>query len=156
MADPQRPANGGPVPAGPSGYVIRPPQPSAAAPPASAAVPTSPAVATVAREPDVVTGLSQNQAIIGGAIMIGAAVVYFLLRGAVRSHLIANRSTMSAAGAASWSLFSFLFAVTFTVVFGLLGQFWTVPAFIIPLGVICLVTLVLFIVLYVSASRVAR
>ncbi len=155
MADPQRPAPAGPVPAGPSGYVIRPPQASA---PAAATAPAAPAAsaAVPAREPVLVSGLSQNEAIIGGAIMVGAAVVIFLLRGAVRSHLIANRSTLSGANAASWALFAFLFAVAFTVVFGLLGQFWTVLSFIIPLGVLCLVTLVLFIVTYSSATRLTR
>ena len=88
--------------------------------------------------------------------MLGLTVVIFLLRGAVRSHLIANRSSLSRANGASWALFAFLLAAAFTVVFGLLGQFWTVLSFIIPLGLVCLVTLVLFIVLYQSATRISR
>ncbi len=159
MADPQRPGPAGPVPAGPSGYVIRPPQqssPSAAPPPA----PAAPAVTTTApvavREPELVGSLTQNGAIIGVALMVVAAIVIFLLRGVVRSHLIANRSSLSGANGASWALFTFLFSIAFTVVFGLLGQFWTVLSFIIPLGVLCLVTLILFVVLYNSATRFSR
>ena len=160
MADPQRPAPAGPVPAGPSGYVIRPPQqstPSVATPaaPAAPAVTATTAPAAV-REPELVGGLTQNGAIIGVAVMVAAAIVIFLVRGAVRSHLIANRSSLSGANGAAWALFAFLFSVAFTVVFGLLGQFWTVLSFIIPLGVVCLVTLVLFVMLYNSATRFSR
>ncbi len=156
MADPQRPA--GPVPAGPPGYVIRPPQDTspppatAVAPPAAATTTTAPTADT----PEFGGNLTQNGAIIGVAITLGLTVVIFLLRGAVRSHLIANRSSLSQANNAAWALFAFLLAITFTVVFGLLGQFWTVLSFIIPLGLVCLVTLVLFIVLYQSATRISR
>ena len=153
MADPQRPA--GPVPAGPPGYVIRPPQDNA--PPAAAATPP-PATTTapIADAPEFGGGLTQNGAIIGVAIILGLAVVFFFLRGAVRSHLIANRSSLSRANSAAWALFGFLLAITITVVFGWLGQFWTVLSFIIPLGLVCLVTLVLFITLYRSATRISR
>jgi hypothetical protein len=155
MADPQRPA--GPVPAGPPGYVIRPPQDTT--PPPAAAVPPPTATTTaapIADAPAFGGNLTQNGAIIGVAITLGLTVVIFLLRGAVRSHLIANRSSLSQANSAAWALFAFLLAITFTVVFGLLGQFWTVLSFIIPLGLVCLVTLVLFIVLYQSATRISR
>ena len=164
MAEPQRP-NAGPVPAGPPGYVIRPPQPSAAAPappasvaPAPSAV-TSPPAATTAvasHEPTLVGGLTQNGAVIGGALMLALAVVFFLFRNAVRSHLISHRAPLASANSASWSLFMFLIVAAFTVVFGILGQFWTVLSFIIPLGVLCLVTLVLFVVLFNSATRITR
>ena len=156
MADPQRSA--GPVPAGPPGYVIRPPQDTA--PPAAVAPPpvTTPSTtnAPIADTPTFGGELTQNGAIIGVAIVLGLAVVFFFLRGAVRSHLIANRSSLSRANSAAWALFAFLLAIAVTVVFGLLGQFWTVLSFIIPLGLVCLVTLVLFITLYQSATRISR
>ncbi len=161
MADPQRPgpehAGPGPVPAGPSGYVIRPPQPSAApvAPVAPAPAPVA-TPAVLVREPVLIGGLTQNGAVIGGAVMLGLLVVFFLMRGAVRGHLIANRSSLSSANGASWALFTFLSVAAFTVVFGLIGGFWTVLAFIVPLGVLSLITLVLFAVLFNSATRLTR
>ena len=157
MADPQRPGPG-PVPAGPSGYVIRPPQPGAApvAPAAPAAPAPAPAPALLVREPVLIGGLTQNGAVIGGAVMLGLLVVFFLMRGAVRSHLIANRSSLSSANSASWALFIFLSVAAFTAVFGLIGGFWTVLAFIVPLGVLSLITLVLFAILFNSATRLTR
>ncbi len=168
MAEPPR-QSAAPVPAGPPGYRIPPPQtsPAPAAPGAAApsfAVPSSaapPGTATTSgaaaiREPVLIGGLTQNGAILGGAVMLALAVVFFVLRGAVRSHLIANRATLSAANGASWALFTFLFVAAFTVVFGLIGDFWTLATFVVPLGVLSLVTLVLFVVLYNSATRIGR
>jgi len=169
MADPQRPGSG-PVPAGPSGYVIRPPQPNPApaapgaqttapgaqttAPPV--APPAAPAPGALVREPALVGGLTQNGAVIGGAIMLGLAIVFFVMRNAVRNHLIANRASLSQANGASWALFMFLLVAAFTVVFGLLGGFWTVLSFIAPLGALSLITLVLFVILFNSATRISR
>jgi hypothetical protein len=174
MADPQRPGSG-PVPAGPSGYVIRPPQPNlapaapgaqtavpgaqTAAPPGAsppAATPAAPAPGVLVREPALVGGLTQNGAVIGGAIMLGLAIVFFVMRNAVRNHLIANRASLSQANGASWALFMFLLVAAFTVVFGLLGGFWTVLSFIAPLGALSLITLVLFVILFNSATRISR
>ena len=169
MAEPPR-QSAAPIPAGPPGYRIPPPQtsPAPVAPnaagqsstaPSQAA--TSPGTATTSgaaaiREPVLIGGLTQNGAILGAAVMLALAVVFFVLRGAVRSHLIANRATLSAANGASWALFTFLFVAAFTVVFGLIGDFWTLATFIVPLGVLSLVTLVLFVVLFNSATRISR
>ncbi len=172
MADPQRPGSG-PVPAGPSGYVIRPPQPNLAPaapgaqtaapgiqapalPGAQPATPAAPASGALVREPALVGGLTQNGAVIGGAIMLGLAIVFFVMRNAVRNHLIANRASLSQANGASWALFMFLLVAAFTVVFGLLGGFWTVLSFIAPLGALSLITLVLFVILFNSATRISR
>ena len=169
MAEPSR-QSAAPVPAGPSGYRIPPPQtspapaaPGAAAPspaaPSPAATSPSPSTGSAAaalREPVLIGGLTQDGAILGGAVMLALAVVFFVLRGAVRSHLIANRATLSSASGASWALFTFLFVAAFTVVFGLIGDFWTLATFIVPLGVLSLVTLVLFVMLYNSATRIRR
>jgi hypothetical protein len=157
MADPQRPGPG-PVPAGPSGYVIRPPQPStapAAQPPAPTPAP-APTPGVIAREPTLIGGLTENGAVIGSAVMLGLLIVFFLMRGAVRSHLILNRASLSSANGASWALFTFLTVAAFTVVFGLIGGFWTILSFIVPLGVLSLITLVLFIILFNSATRISR
>ncbi len=157
MVDPQRPGPG-PVPAGPSGYVIRPPQPSAAPaaqPPAPTPAP-APTPGTIIREPTLIGGLTENGAVIGSAVMLGLLVVFFLMRGAVRSHLILNRASLSSANGASWALFTFLTVAAFTVVFGLIGGFWTILSFIVPLGVLSLITLVLFVILFNSATRFSR
>lgn len=171
MAEPPR-QSAAPVPAGPPGYRIPPPQtssapaapgaPSSATPSQAATSPgaslgtaTTSGAATI-REPVLIGGLTQNGAILGTAVMLALAVVFFVLRGAVRSHLIANRATLSAANGASWALFTFLFVAAFTVVFGLIGDFWTLATFIVPLGVLSLVTLVLFVVLFNSATRIGR
>ncbi len=154
MADPQRPA--GPVPAGPPGYVIRPPQETAPAPVTAVPPPVASTGTAFSPEQEPTGHLTQNGAVIGVAVLLGLAIIIFFLRGAVRSHLIANRSSLSKANGASWALFAFLFSVALTVVFGVAGQFWTVLSFIIPLGLVCLVTLVLFILLYQSAARISR
>lgn len=167
MAEPPR-QSAAPVPAGPLGYRIPPPQtsPAPVAPNATgqsstaqSQAATSPATTSgsaAIREPALIGGLTQNGAILGAAVMLALAVVFFVLRGAVRSHLIANRATLSAANGASWALFTFLFVAAFTVVFGLIGDFWTLATFIVPLGVLSLVTLVLFVVLFNSATRISR
>ena len=164
MADTQRPAPG-PVPAGPSGYVIRPPQPATPTPaspsPAPAATPTPAApqpsgTLALPPEPTMLGGLTQNGAVIGAGVMLVLAIVFFLLRGAVRNHLIDNRASLAAAGAASWALFVFLLVLAFTVVFGIAGQLWTVTAFIGPLGLLVVVTLCLFLYLFGAARRLGR
>ncbi len=170
MAEPPRPS-AAPVLAGPPGYRIPPPQtspaapgaapsaPSQAAPPPGAATGAAPGAtngAAAIREPVLIGGLTQDGAILGAVVMLALAVVFFLLRGAVRSHLIANRATLSSANGASWALFTFLFVAAFTVVFGLIGDFWTLASFIVPLGVLSLVTLALFVALYSSATRIGR
>ena len=88
--------------------------------------------------------------------MVGLAIVFLFLRGAVRNQLISNKAPLSAAGGAGWALFAFLVSVSFTVVFGFLGQFWTILPIIAPLVALCLVTLILFAILYNSATRVVR
>ena len=155
MADPQRP-NAAPVPAGPPGYTIKPPIPSTAPTPAAPVAPAATSVPPPLREPVVIGGLTQNGAIIGAAVMLGLVVVFFFLKGAVRSHLIANKASLASANGASWALFAFLFVAAFTVVFGLIGQFWAALSFIVPLGVLSLITLVLFVVLFNSATRAVR
>ena len=168
MADPQRPG-AGPVPAGPPGYVIRPPQPATPATPAApsgpaatpSAAPATPAPAPAApgvlvREPVLVGSLTQNGAVIGTGIMLGLAVVFFLIRGALRSHLIANRASLAQANGASWALFAFLLATAFTAVFGLLGGFWAALSFTVPMGALCLITLALFVALFNGARQVRR
>ena len=58
----------------------------------------------------------------------------------------------SAAGNAGWALFALLLSLSVLVVFGLLGDLWSVLGFILPLGVLILVTLLLFVLLYRTAS----
>ncbi len=98
-------------------------------------------------------GLSSNNTIIGVAVVLALALLFFFLRGGLRSHLIAHRASPSAAGSAGWSLFAFLLVVSITVVFGILGNLWQVLAFLIPMGVLVVVTLAVFGMLYRSAAR---
>lgn len=170
MADPQRPP--APVPAGPnssSGFVIKPPvgipaqapgtQPPGA--PVSTAAPSTPgavpvAGTTIIREPVLIGGLTQNGAVIGAAVVLGLLVVFVFLRNAVRNHLIAQKASLASASGTSWAFFTFLTVVAITVVFGLIGSLWTVLPFVIPLSVLTAITLLLFIVLFKSATRVTR
>jgi hypothetical protein len=101
-------------------------------------------------------GLSSNDTVIGIAIVLGLAILFFFVRGGLRQHLIARRASPSAAGGAGWSLFAFLLVVSVAIVFGLLGDLWRVLAFLIPMGVLILVTLVMFVVLYKSAAKGRR
>lgn len=167
MADPQRPTT--PVPAGPPGYNIRPPAtqqapapvppqaPSQAAPPQPPSASQQPSTSFAPpREPVLIGGLTQNGAVIGAAVILGLLIVFVFLRSAVRNHLIANKASLSSANGASWAFFAFMSVVATTVVFGLIGQLWTVLPFVVPLGLLMLITLLLFIMLFKSATRVTR
>ena len=98
-------------------------------------------------------GLSSTGTVIGVAILLVLAVAIFFVRGAVRSHLIANRASPSAAGSAGWALFAFLLSLSVLIVFGLLGNLWAAFAFVLPLLLLVVVTLVLFVLLYRAAAR---
>jgi hypothetical protein len=97
--------------------------------------------------------ISQNGAILGTAIILVLAILFFFVRQAVRTHLIANKAPLSAAGNAGWAMFAFLMAIAITAVFGIIGNLWLVLPFIIPMAVLDLVTMILAIVLFVSASK---
>ncbi len=98
-------------------------------------------------------GLSATGEVIGVAILLLLAVAIFFVRGAVRSHLIAHRASPSAAGSAGWALFAFLLSLSVLIVFGLLGDLWDALAFVLPLLLLVVVTLILFVLLYRSAAR---
>ncbi len=146
----------------PSDFNIKPPSDAAPAQPAPSQLP-----APVAPTPGVIqpgtpisaaglpgeAGLSGTGTVIGVAILLLLAVAIFFVRGAVRSHLIANRASASAAGSAGWALFAFLLSLSVLIVFGLLGDLWGAFAFVLPLLLLVVVTLVLFVLLYRSAAR---
>ncbi len=146
----------------PSDFNIKPPADAAPAQPAPSQLP-----APVAPTPGTVqpgtpisaaglpgeVGLSPTGEVIGVAILLLLAVAIFFVRGAVRSHLIAHRASPSAAGSAGWALFAFLLSLSVLIVFGLLGDLWDVLAFVLPLLLLVVVTLILFVLLYRSAAR---
>lgn len=139
-----------------SDFNIRPP---AATPnPAASSIPSAGRTAQASPLPpgDAYGGLSSNDTVIGVAIVLALALLFFFVRGGLRSHLIAMRASPSAAGNAGWSLFAFLLALSVTVVFGLLGNLWQVLAFLIPMSALILVTLAVFAVLYNAAARGRR
>ena len=105
-------------------------------------------------DPD--TGLSSGNTVIGVAIVLALALLFFFVRGGLRSHLIAHRASPSAAGSAGWALFAFLLALSVTVVFGVLGSLWQVLTFLVPMGALVTVTLIIFALLYSSAARGRR
>ena len=101
-------------------------------------------------------GLAPTDMVIGVAAVLALAVVFLFVRGGVRSHLIAQRASPSAAGNAGWSLWAFLTILSATVVFGFLGNLWQVLTFVAPMGVLVVVTLIVFGMLYSSAARGRR
>ncbi|WP_419729153.1 hypothetical protein [Lichenicola sp.] len=150
----------------PSDFNIRPPSdaapaPAVVSPPAASGPATATGTGTgtgtgtpitAAGLPGDAQGLTSTGAVIGVAILLVLAVAIFLVRGAVRTHLIAQRASPSAAGNAGWALFALLLSLSVLIVFGLLGGLWSVLAFTIPLGLLIVVTLALFLVLYRTAS----
>ena len=104
----------------------------------------------------LIGSLTQNGAVIGGAVMLVLAVVFFLVRGAVRSHLIANRASLPRPTARPGRCSSSCWWRRSPLVFGLLGGFWAALSFGLPMGVLCLVTLALFIMLFIAARGVRR
>jgi len=107
--------------------------------------------------PAGIAGVSNTDIVIGVAIIVVAALIAFFIRGAVRSHLItARKAGISSAGNAGWALFAFLMSIVITAAFGFIGQLWTVLPFVIPMGVLDVVTLILFVILFRSANRGRR
>lgn len=100
--------------------------------------------------------LSNNDLVIAVAALLFAAVMFFFLRGAVRSSLINHKASPSAAGSTGWALFVFLLCTAGTLIFGFLGNFWLTWQFIAPMGAIVFVTLILFIILYSKAAKGQR
>ena len=131
------------------------PQPTAQAQPANPAQPVQPTATQVVAPPssNSVGSIDTNGAIIGFAVLLVLAIVFFFIRGAIRSHLISHKASSSSAGSASWALFVFLLSTSATVLFGTIGKLWSVLPFILPLGALCFVTLVLFLALYIPASK---
>lgn len=165
------------TPAPSKDFNIKPPQPPQGAPaaapiptpaplstttaPTTGTLPSTATTGTAVRPHDdslasSFASLSGNSGIIGLIIMAVLAIVFFFIRGAIRSHLVSRRASSSSASSAAWALFCFLFFGSATVVFGALGQLWGVLPFIIPLGVLVSVSLILFIVLYSSAVKGRR
>ncbi len=128
-----------------------PPQPPAPVAPTPGAIQPGTPISAAGLPGD--TGLSSTGEVIGVAILLLLAVAIFFVRGAVRSHLIAQRASPSAAGSAGWALFAFLLSLSVLIVFGLLGDLWGALAFVLPLLLLVVVTLVLFVLLYRSAAR---
>jgi hypothetical protein len=147
------------VPAQPGGkdFNLQPAQPSAPPTPSSPPAGYPPTSGQVVQAPapsgSSIGDISTNGAIIGLVVLLVLAVVFFFIRGAIRSHLIHRRASPSSAGSAAWAFFAFLLATSMTVVFGAVGKLWSVMPFIIPMGTLSTVTLLLFIGLYLSASK---
>ena len=147
----------------PSDFHIRPPSDAASPQPAmrspASAAPAPTAGTVQAGTPISASGLpgeaglSSTGTVIGVAILLVLAVAIFFVRGAVRSHLIAGRASPSAAGSAGWALFALLLSLSVLIVFGLLGNLWDALAFVLPLLLLVVVTLVLFVLLYRAAAR---
>ena len=150
-----------PVPQSPpSDFNIPPPAEAAPAQPAPRPAPAAPTPGVIQPGTPISAaglpgeaGLSSTGTVIGVAILLLLAVAIFFVRGAVRSHLIAQRASPSAAGSAGWALFAFLLSLAVLIVFGLLGDLWNALAFVLPLLLLVVVTLVLFVLLYRSAAR---
>jgi hypothetical protein len=152
-----------------SDFRLRPPDqqpvPAPAAPtqpPATTQSPSPPRTADQATtqskpfNPVPPEGVTQTGMLIGGAILLVLAIVFLLISRSVRGHLIGRKASPSTAGSASWALFAFLLAVAATSVFGVLGDLWSVLAFIVPMGVLIAVTLVLCVVLFNSSRRLSH
>lgn len=146
----------------PPDFNIRPPSDAPAAQPAPSQPPAPAAPAPGVIQPGTPisssglpgeTGLSSTETVIGVAILFLLALAIFFVRGGVRSHLIAQRASPSAAGSAGWALFAFLLSLSVLIVFGLLGNLWTALAFVLPLLLLVAVTLILFVLLYRAAAR---
>ena len=147
------------TPAHPPGPHASPTAPAAASAPAPALAPQSADLAATQIKP-VQSGpyatLTPTAMVVGGAIMLGLVIVFVFISRSVRSYLIGRRASPSSAGSAGWALFAFLLSIATTAVFGFVGSLWAVLAFIIPMGALTTVTLILFVILFNSATRISR
>lgn len=96
-------------------------------------------------------GLSSQDWAIGLGVVLVAAAVFFLIRGAVQTQLAKQHAAPDAAIGASWTLFAFLTVVTAFVVFGLLGDLWSATLFLVSALVLGVVLLLLTVFMFMSA-----
>ncbi len=101
-------------------------------------------------------GLSSQDWVIALGVVAAAAVLWYFVRRYVETMLARQHVAPDAAAGASWMLFGFLVVLTATVVFGIVGNLWSVTLFLWPALGLCLILLVLTLVMYTSAMNRRR
>ena len=145
--------------AGPAkpGFTLPPPAPPAPTPPGPTPAPQPPRTDIGVPLKLITTGpydaLTPTALTIGGAVLLVLVIAFIFVGRAIRGHLSARKASPGAASNAGWALFGFLVSIAATVVLGVIGNLWLVLAFIVPMGVLSLITLILLIILYSSATR---
>ena len=94
--------------------------------------------------------MSGKEILVGSAIVIVGALMFFFVSRWFTESMIKKRKSPSSASRAGWSLFFFLTFTTTLLVFGFLGGLWTTWLYIIPMGLFVVVSLLFFIISAVS------
>lgn len=100
--------------------------------------------------------LTPNQIIIGAAISLALAVLFWFLGRIVADTLIKQFAEVGAAKRAGIALSIFLSVVGLSVTFGVLGDYWFLPPFFLSTGSLTLLTFGAFIFSLVAANRSKR
>lgn len=143
----------------PNDFQLRPVQNTPPVPAPSLAAPPGDARSNTLDIPPAMqldTGMSSNDVVIALAIILVLGIVFFFVRGGIRRHLISERASLSAASTAGWALFAFLMSVTVMVVFGVIGNVFRLIAFVAPMSLLVLATLIIAVVTYRGATRRRR
>ena len=96
-------------------------------------------------------GMSGQDWAIALGVLAAAAVLWFFVRGAVQGALAKQHAAPDAAIGAGWTLFALLMVVTATIVFGVIGDLWSVQLFLWPALGLSLLLLVLTGVMFTTA-----
>lgn len=96
--------------------------------------------------------ISTKELVISIGVLLVAAIIFFIIKNYVSKILVANmRKSPRAADMAGWSLFSFMLLAAIAAVLTILDstRFLSLP-YLIPLGGAMVVSLVIFVVAFVS------
>ena len=101
-------------------------------------------------------GMSGQDWAIALGVLAAAAVLWFFVRGAVQNALAKQHAAPDAAIGAGWTLFALLIVVTATLVFGVIGDLWSVQLFLWPALGLSLLLLILTLVMMNTALKRRR
>lgn len=100
--------------------------------------------------------MTDTQIIASAAIVAVLAIVFYVFKRMLTGYLIASRCAPSASGRAGWTLWTFLFFLGLTVTLAIVGGLLNFILFMLPLGILTLINLIFFLIMYFGARRTRR
>jgi hypothetical protein len=100
--------------------------------------------------------VSTPDILVFSGLVVFFALVALLPRSLIARHLVAQRATPGSASAAGWTFWFFIVSLFGVILAGWMGNLWTNYYVIGPAGGLVVALLVLFLIMYSSASRTHR